>query len=535
MPRPRLPFFSTIFSRLRPADRPRTAPLDLPRLVMRRAMVVGLAVLTLAMGAGLLRAQQVIDNEVDAAMTLAMVMARLGTLDRTGDEQALHSLRLLQADDELRHLTLSVYTAGGDLLLAPEPHRPAAPQLAWLFDLHRRWWPHADTRSVSWPVRRPDGPPWTVTLHASPEGEREEAMVDLAGLFAILLGGSVGLLLIMRWNVRRAFAPLATLLDAIGRIERQEPDSVQRLAAMPIRELEVIAVALRHLAQALAQAEDERRMLSQKVLTLQEDERTRLARELHDEFGQRLTALRLDAAWLLRQTAAQPELAAVARSMSERCGEIQQDIRHLLEQLRPLGPWSPDVAQDRLPLSRLLELLDALVQGWQAARPAQPDRPTRYELQVRLIEPGRKSPRALRGTDQTAAADTDAAPLLSQALVLAVYRLSQEALTNAARHAGARQVVLSLEVAPDADGPGQGTLLWSVRDDGVGLDQPTVALQRGNGLGGMQERVWALGGQWSIGKGPGGAGLVLSARLPLAPVSDLSPALPLQAGPAGSA
>jgi two-component system sensor histidine kinase UhpB len=56
---------------------------------------------------------------------------------------------------------------------------------------------------------------------------------------------------------------------------------------------------------------------------------------------------------------------------------------------------------------------------------------------------------------------------------------------------------------------------WSVEDDGVGLGNPAAAMQRGNGLGGMQERVWALGGQWRLASDGSSPGLRLQARLPL--------------------
>jgi two-component system sensor histidine kinase UhpB len=100
-------------------------------------------------------------------------------------------------------------------------------------------------------------------------------------------------------------------------------------------------------------------------------------------------------------------------------------------------------------------------------------------------------------------------------LALAVYRISQEALTNAARHAHAGEVVLTLTLDMQTQPP---TLDWSVQDDGVGLPDPAGARQRGNGLGGMQERVWALGGTWRVEPADPSSettrpGLRLSARL----------------------
>ena len=110
---------------------------------------------------------------------------------------------------------------------------------------------------------------------------------------------------------------------------------------MPVRELEAVAALLRHLAGALDAAQARRRLLSQQLLSLQEDERARLARGLHDEFGQRLTALRVDAAWLSRRLAGQAEAAPVIAGMAAQCKQIQHDIRSWLTRLQPFGPAEP--------------------------------------------------------------------------------------------------------------------------------------------------------------------------------------------------
>ncbi|RZS54530.1 histidine kinase [Sphaerotilus mobilis] len=501
-------------------------PFDLPRLVMRRAFATGLAGLLLAAALGLMRVNQNIAEEVDAAMSLASVMARLGALDQVDDRSALASVRETLAQEGLRHLTLHIVDSHGRVILRPLPPPPDPGPLGWLYELHRQTLSAPDGRRATWAVRRPDGGRWVVSLAASHESERIEALNDLAGALALLLACFGALLLAMAWNVRRAFAPLTALLAAIGRLEHQDDTGVRQLPRMPIRELESIATALRALVQALDAAESERRVLSQQVLTLQEDERHHLARELHDEFGQRLTALRLDAAWLGRRLADQPELHGVVTGMAERCAEVQRDIRDLLVRLRPLGPVDDgdDDESSLLPLARLVQLLDSLVAGWQASARGDGEgegaaaqdsaAPTRWRLTLTQIgHPAMLGALALP-LDPAVAASTR----IPRDLALAVYRISQEALTNAARHAGAREVELSLTLGLVSQPP---TLEWSVQDDGIGLPDAALARQRGNGLGGMQERVWALGGTWTVGPahaadGSAGStrpGLRLSARL----------------------
>jgi len=483
----------TIPGMRRPATQRPDPPLDLPRLVMRRASAVGLLVLLLAVLLGLARIGADIDDEVDAAMTLASVMARLGQLQQTDDRSALAALQALQAEHPLRHLALQVQAQDGRLLLGPPPAPPAPLPLRWLLDLHRTWLSAPDDRRVAWQVPRADGSRWTVTLAASHDSERREAMGSFVDMLGLLLLGVAGLLAVMHWNVRRAFAPLGRLLQAIAGIEGHDPRQVQALPTMPTRELESVAAALRHLAAALDQAEAQRRQLSQQVLTLQEDERARLARELHDEFGQRLTALRVDAAWLARQVAGDARLQQVVDGMARQCALVQADIRSLLTRLQPFGPVVPDGAMAE-PLDSGVALLRALVASWQGSGP----------------EPGLVCTLDLAWQDATGRhqpwpeGDAARALWLPRPLWLALYRISQEALTNVARHAGARSAGLRLQLRGGLQ-PGEALQVdWQAWDDGIGLppergpgggQRPAQAvLPRGNGLAGLQERVWAQGG-----------------------------------------
>ena len=455
--------------------------LDLPRLVMRRAGVVAAAVLLLALGLGLARIGSDIDDEAASAVTLAQWVARLATATPLDDASALAELRKLLADHPPRHLRLSVQDEDGRWLLAPPPSPPTA-ALDWLLALHRRllWAP--DARHASWNLLRPGGARWTVTLVASHESERREAIVNLVGTLALLLACIAGLLLAMRWNLRRALAPLDRLLAAVGDIECHGTQSVGALPAMPVREFEALASALRHLGGALDAAQAQRRLLSQQVLTLQEDERTRLARELHDEFGQRLTALRMDAVWLTHQVAGQPLLKPVVEGMARQCALVQQDIRSLLSGLQPLGHDNDAHSESLL---RLVDLLRALVSSW-----AQPGREQAVvcQLELRWLDsdgqplawPAGPAAEALR---------------LPGALVLAIYRISQEALTNVVRHAQASVATLALTCWGDARPGAPLRIEWSASDDGLGLSDAGAVSLRGKGIAGIQARVWSQGGE----------------------------------------
>jgi two-component system sensor histidine kinase UhpB len=488
---------------------PPTAPLDLPRLVMRRAGLLGAAVLALALLLGLARMNQDIGEEVDAAMALATVMGRLGQLGAAGadDAQVLAALRGALASHPLRHLALQVDGADGRPLLAPPPAAPVAAPLRWLLALHRDWLSAPDARRVAWPVPRPDGSRWTVTLAASHDSERREAMASLLGMLGLLLLGLAGLLLVMHWNLRLALAPLGRLLQAIAGIEGRDARAVQALPPMPITELESLAAALRHLGAALDDAEARRRQLARQVLTLQDDERARLARELHDEFGQRLTALRVDAAWLSRRLARDATLQAVADGMAQQCALVQHDIRQLLARLQPFGPASPDTAADTPAAESLahgLALLQALVASWRGSGSG-------HDLECRLDL-------AWTGADGQARPwpDDEAAQALClpRALWLTLYRISQEALTNVARHADAGTARLQLAITGEA-GPGAAVAIdWSVTDDGRGMPAAGAAELHGNGIAGIRQRAWSHGADLQLGPAVPGTGAGAGAARP---------------------
>jgi len=453
------------------------APLDLPRLVMRRALWVALGSLLLAIVAGFAGARYDTGQEIEGALNLARISRQLSTLAAQPDEQALAALRGIGG---LRHLRLEVIeaTAAGTRLryASAEPPSPA-PLVAAMLALNRRIAPSAAPAVVGWPLARPDGSVWQIRFIAAPQSEQREAMANLLALFMLLALCCALMLVVMQVNVRRAFRPLQPMLQAIARVEQQDTGPLQALPAMPIRELDAIAAALKHLATSLQQADEARRVLGHKVLTLQEDERQRLARDLHDEFGQRLTALRVDAAWLQKRVAAQPDLAAVVAGMSAQCALIQQDVRVLLARLHPLGePLAMGEGAPRESLRRLERLLNELLAGWSAG----PSR-TRHELSV------------VCGARACSAEEFDQA-WLPREVVLALYRITQEALTNVARHAHASRARVQLRA--DAD---ERLLLWSIEDDGEGIADVPAAFQQGSGLAGIKERVWALGGELDAG------------------------------------
>lgn len=206
--------------------------------------------------------------------------------------------------------------------------------------------------------------------------------------------------------------------------------------------------------------------LARHLETAREDERSRLARDLHDELGALLTSAKLDAARL------RPRLAGAAPEALER-------LEHQIATLNSGIALKRRIIEDLRPSSLrdlgLAPTLQALARDHAGRCGVQME----CRLEPVALEPG---------------------------LELVVYRIVQEALTNIAKHARARRVVIELESR-------DGEALVAVRDDGVGFDATALSDRGGHGLAGMRVRVESEGGRWSIESTPG-RGTTIRVALP---------------------
>ena len=203
---------------------------------------------------------------------------------------------------------------------------------------------------------------------------------------------------------------------------------------------------------AVKKAQDQLRRLSGRILESQEKERTAIARELHDELGQVLTALRLDAVWMQeRLKVCDPEIAERALTMCDLIDKTIKDVRSIAIRLRP------GVLDD-------LGLVDAL--EWLT---------NDFESRSGI----------------TCIFEHDKVPELNDTVSTAAYRICQEAMTNVARYAQAGRVSVILKVENNL-------LRLSVRDDGRGFDMSGLAESEGVGIAGMRERAMLAGGTLEV-------------------------------------
>lgn len=307
-----------------------------------------------------------------------------------------------------------------------------------------------------------------------------EDMLSLAILFVVLNGLALGVFAIL---LGRVLTPLAKLADGMTDLRVGRLDS--RLETPKSRELASIVERFNALGQTLAAERATNGRMSWRMVTLQDDERRQIAKELHDELGPCLFGLRSNLASLERELAMQPvpiSAAAVERlaSMTDLAERLADMNRRLLGRLRPM-------ALGAAPLSEVLAGLIADFTRHYSER--------RFELLTRSV-----------------------AQTYGEAVDLTVYRAVQEGVTNAIRHAACARVAVTVEQGRDEEGAE--AVLIRVLDDGGGVTEPAPA---GFGLIGLGERLRALGGSFHLHNVPSGAALDVVVPLAHAPVRRLTP------------
>lgn len=320
----------------------------------------------------------------------------------------------------------------------------------------------------------------TVVVTSAPEAVAARVWDSLKHPLLLTFLTVVSLSVLVYVALARALAPTQDVIGGLNKLAAG--DFAHRLPEFRLAELNRIAEVANQLAAKIEATLEERAELSKRLMNTQEDERRHLARELHDEFGQNLTAIAALAASIERTAEEKcPELTVEARSLKQVSAGMMSALRGTLLRLRPAD----------FERFGLVESLRQLVDTWSVSRRKQ----TRFELDI----------------------PPDIA--LPDSAAIQIFRIAQEGLTNAAKHADARNVRLSVEpVALGAahDGSASGIRL-TIEDDGAGR-AATAPTSDGNGMGlvNMRERVAALGGSISFDD-HAGSGLKVRVVVPVNP------------------
>jgi two-component system sensor histidine kinase UhpB len=252
---------------------------------------------------------------------------------------------------------------------------------------------------------------------------------------------------------RHRFRPLESLIEEMEKVDLSRPGPLLPASIDGIGETEEVERIELAFLRMMRRLEAERRRAGSAALAAQEEERTRVARDLHDEVNQSLTGLllRLEAA----REAAPPELEAELAQTKALANQAMRELLSLARQLRPTA-------------------LDDL--GLAAAVAGQVEQLGQGEIEAEFLAEGDSSD-------------------LGDDAQLVVYRVAQEALSNAGRHSGAAAVRVVLRRRED------GGVRLEVADDGRGF--AFEESERGLGIGGMRERALLIGGEMTIESRPG--------------------------------
>jgi len=414
--------------------------------VLAMGLALGIATLVLHAGAR-------IRAEAEAATRLGVdfvesALARAAT----APDPTAELTRLVAQAQKLRHVRIYLESEGAP----PAQIRGGARRApGWFAAL-------ATPRETITRIAAPAPMPGAVLIAADPSDEIAEIWEEILGL---ALGGALVALAafaLVFIAISRTLAPVSALAQGLQALEKGERGLRVPRAGSP--EFALITDRINALADALKRLDAENRDLLFRMIDVQETERRDIARDLHDEMGPFLFAIRAGVGALRRK----PPGAGVEKDcemLDEQIAALQGVNRRILARLRP-------AALEELGLAGAL---DALVRGWRETHP--------------------------QATITLAVADC----ALDEATALVAYRIAQEGLTNALRHAEAQRV--SIDVRP----AGGRELRVRVDDDGTGLK---AGWRQGHGLRGMSERIAALGGRLTFESGaPKGA--VLEASLPL--------------------
>jgi two-component system sensor histidine kinase UhpB len=340
---------------------------------------------------------------------------------------------------------------------------PMAP--AWFASLDG--WLFGQHRSIVKSLSLHDKDAGTVTTLAEPSAALRQSWSQVSSATWVAVVMAVGVSLLAAFVIGHALQPVRAIVGKLRKLEQGDRNS--RLPAFHTVEFNHIARAVNDLSETLTRMDAASTTMSAKLFQVQEEERRALARDLHDEFGQCLTATLALAALIEANAAEQQEMVQDARTITRLQSRMMTTLRSTLGRLR-----AQHIEEIGLEASLRELLADYNIQSGPV---------------FRLSASGRLA-------------------TIPQHVALNIYRIAQECLTNAVRHGSPTEVRLSVE---HSDSP-TATVALSVEDNGGG-DPAKLNQSPGNGMLGIRERIAALGGSLCIGRTA--AGVRIAAVIPV--------------------
>ncbi|PPC97185.1 MAG: histidine kinase [Methylotenera sp.] len=310
----------------------------------------------------------------------------------------------------------------------------------------------------------------TLVVESSAAGSIREAWAGFNQLMLVGLAFFIILNTLVYLLLSHSLKPIGRILGAINRME--QGDLTTRLPEFPLPEFDTIGHSLNRMAESLTAERllEESRQLTHLIQKHIEEERRSLARELHDELGQYVTAIKTFAVAIANKAKANStgtgmtDIASSAQVIVSAANQIYDGMHNIVRQLRP-------GSLDNLGLA---ETLKDLVSTYQVQHP-------KLNIQLYLSE-------NLQSGNLHS---------LGETISINLYRIVQESLNNALKYAQATTIEIRLIKISN------GELQLSIKDNGIGMNIDAVDQSRHFGLLGMRERVQALHGSFTIESAPG--------------------------------
>lgn len=410
--------------------------------------------------------------EVASTEKLALYLFETGVLNNPALARAKQQDKVfgLQSLQHMRHLKIQFFDPNGKLLDSnqSEPRTKQKNAVPPWFEAIM------DSVTPTWepkllPVER-DQQHWgDIIITPDPTYEYSEVWNQITGVLVLVAIFFVAVNAMVYWAVAQALSPVERILEALNQLEQGNLKA--RLPQFALKELARISEKFNHMVETLEHSILQNHRLSQQLISLQEEERKSLARDLHDEFGQCLTAIHADASVLLLLSESEyPKVRASAQAITQLSRHLMDMVGDLMQRLRP-------GVLDELGLE---EALKELVTTWKLRNP---------DITCTLTLP-----------------ELDSANI-AEPIAVTAYRIVQECLTNISRHAQASQVEINIK-SYLASSP---ALSMHITDNGCGFDPEYIT---GFGLAGMRERIEGLGGTLQI-RSSAGNGVAINVTLPL--------------------
>jgi two-component system sensor histidine kinase UhpB len=410
-------------------------------------------------------ARQNVRAELESVMVFAMHMlaAELSHIHQTEFEQQQSTSFKLDQLTTVRHLQIAFYDLENNLIESNEviPQQRTGTTPNWFKELMYK--ALQDIPNKRLPVYRDTTKLGELVVSPEPYSEISEAWEETKMLLAMMALVFLAVNIMVYLVVAHALKPISHITEALSDIESGRLGT--RLPIFKLPEMASISHKFNMMASTMENSIRDNQRLTQRIIRLQETERKSLAQELHDEIGQHLTAIHVDASVIKQSTDLTSSIKS-AKAIDEVACHMMVILRSMLKRLRPGG-------LDEL---SFIDALQELVNSWRQ-RHTQTD--LRYQIQGEFH-------------------------LDDETIQLALYRVLQECLTNISRHSGATEVSVKLAQSETA-------YSLEVTDNGKGFD---VLQQRSSfGISGIQQRVDSVNGRMDIDSKPG-QGVIIKISIP---------------------